>query len=141
MEATADAVKGTAGGTANAVTCLPANLPDCCSDALEKRLNPDLFKALCDPQRLTLLAQLATSTEPMTVSEASNCCNVHLSGVSRHLNVLRQAGIVDAQKHGREVRYQLNGQLLVTTLRGLADALEECCTAVGCCGYPKTDSD
>jgi ArsR family transcriptional regulator, arsenate/arsenite/antimonite-responsive transcriptional repressor len=118
------------------------NLPDCCSDALEKHLNADLFKALCDPQRLTLLAQLATSTEPVTVSEASNCCNVHLSGVSRHLNVLRQAGVVDAEKHGREVRYRLNGQLLVRTLRGLADAIEECCTAVGCCGFPtKSDSN
>ena len=123
---------------------LPTNLqtsfPECCSAALEKHLNPDLFKALCDPQRLTLLAQLATSAEPVTVSEASNCCNVHLSGVSRHLNVLRQAGIVEAEKNGREVRYRLNGQLLVRTLRGLADALEECCTAVGCCGFPKSDS-
>lgn len=119
---------------------LAAKLPAACADALEQHLNPDLFKALCDPQRLTLLAQLATSTEPVTVSEASNCCNVHLSGVSRHLNVLRQAGIVEAEKNGREVRYRLNGQLLVRTLRALADALEECCTAVGCCGFPKNDS-
>ena len=120
---------------------LTKNLPNACSEALEKHLNPDLFKALCDPQRLTLLAQLATSTEPVTVSEASNCCNVHLSGVSRHLNVLRQAGVVEAEKQGREVRYRLNAQLLVRTLRGLADAIEECCTAVGCCGFPsKSDS-
>lgn len=128
-------------GTTGSATCLPANMPNCCSDALEKHLNPELFKALCDPQRLTLLAQLATSTEPVTVSEASSCCNVHLSGVSRHLNVLRQAGIVEAKKEGREVRYQLNGALLVRTLRGLADALEECCTAVGCCGFPQNNSD
>lgn len=108
-------------------------LPEACTDALAEHLRPEVFKALADPRRLALLAQLATSPTPITVGEASGCCNVHLSGVSRHLSILKQAGIVSAEKSGREVAYQLNAATLTGVLRGLADAIEQCCTAVGCC--------
>jgi DNA-binding transcriptional ArsR family regulator len=101
-------------------------LPDACKAALEKYLNPELFKALCDPRRLALLARLAVEPEPMTVSRAAECCGGHLSGVSRHLSILKRAGIVAATKRGREVSYQLECATLVGTLRGLADAIEAC---------------
>jgi DNA-binding transcriptional ArsR family regulator len=113
-----------------------ANLPAACAAALERHLKPELFKALCDPRRLALLAELAVAPQPTTVSDAASCCGVHLSGVSRHLSILRDAGVVTATKHGREVAYQVNFREVVATLRGLADALEDCCTTVGCCGAP-----
>lgn len=113
-----------------------ANLPAACADALARHLKPELFKALCDPRRLTLVAQLAMSPEPTTVSDAASCCGVHISGVSRHLAILRDAGVLTALKRGREVVYQVNFRELVATLRGLADALEDCCTTVGCCEAP-----
>ena len=62
----------------------------------------------------------------MTVTEAAECCGVHLSGVSRHLAVLRNAGIVEARKHGREVRYSLDCGALALLLRDLADSLDRC---------------
>lgn len=114
-------------------------LPERCRDALVTHLDPDLFKALCDPKRLALLTRLAVAEEPMTVSQIATSSDVHLSGVSRHLHLLRQAGVLTADKDGREVRYQLNGQVLIGALRGLADALEDCCTAVGCCGFKKKE--
>lgn len=103
-------------------------LPDACRAALERYLDPELFKALCDPRRLALLARLAVEAEPMTVSRAADCCGVHLSGVSRHLSILKRAGVVTATKQGREVSYQLDCASLVGTLRGLADAIEACAT-------------
>jgi DNA-binding transcriptional ArsR family regulator len=109
-------------------------LPQACTDALADHLRPELFRALCDPNRLALLAGLAVAPEPLTVSEAAKCCDVHLSVVSRHLALLREAGIVEAEKVGREVSYRLNFRELVATLRGLADAIEQCCTTSGCCG-------
>ena len=108
-------------------------LPAECTDALARHLRPDLFKALCDPKRLALLAELAVSAEPLTVSDASACCDVHLSGASRHLAMLREAGVVVAEKTGREVRYRLDVGAVVGALRGLADALEDCCGTQGCC--------
>ena len=104
----------------------PTGLPPVCSEALENRLEPELFRALCDPVRLALVAQLAASPRPLTVTEASECCGIHFSGVSRHLALLRRAGVVHAEKSGREVHYRIDVSALASTLRGVADALEHC---------------
>lgn len=55
------------------------------------------------------------------------CCSVDLSVVSRHLRVLRDAGVVEARKQGKEVFYRVRSTALAGILRGLADALEEAC--------------
>jgi len=99
---------------------------DCSSD-LEALLDPALFKALGDPNRVALVAHLGQSGRPTTVTEAAECCPVDLSVVSRHLAVLRQAGVVQAEKRGREVHYTVSHHSLAATLRSLADALEACC--------------
>ena len=111
-------------------------LPNPCSALLAAHLRPGLFRALCDANRLALLAQIAVAPAGLTVTEASRCCGVHLSGVSRHLSLLRAAGVVTAHKSGREVTYRLAGTELVAALRGLADALETCCTTSDCCSPP-----
>lgn len=103
-----------------------AGFPKACTDALEAHLDADMFKALCDPSRLVLVARLATSADAMNVSDASACCGVHISGTSRHLSLLKAAGIVAAEKRGREVFYRLRTKHLVSMLRGLADCLETC---------------
>ncbi len=101
-------------------------LPSPCRTALDESLEPELFQALCDPVRLSLVAHLAASGRALTVTEASQCCGIHFSGVSRHLALLKRAGVVRAEKHGREVHYRLEVGALTSTLRGLADALEAC---------------
>jgi len=104
-----------------------ADLPAACLTALADHLQADFFQALCDPVRLSLVAHLAASDRPLTVTEASECCGIHFSGVSRHLALLKRAGVVRAEKRGRETHYQLELSALVSTLRGVADALEACC--------------
>ena len=98
----------------------------CCPD-LEAFIDPGLFKALGDPNRVALLAGIGRMRRPTTVSEAAACCPVDLSVVSRHLAVLRRAGVVESAKSGREVRYTLSPATLAASLRSLADALEACC--------------
>jgi DNA-binding transcriptional ArsR family regulator len=95
---------------------------------LETYLRPDFFRALADPTRLAVLARLACAKGPLTVTEVAGCCGVHLSGVSRHLAALHAAGIVRVERAGREALYRLDAKALADTLRGFADALEECCT-------------
>jgi ArsR family transcriptional regulator len=104
-----------------------ASMPKRCIAALEAQLDPTVFRALGDPQRLALLARIATAPQPLTVTEASQCCGIHLSGASRHLAQLRDAGVLVGSKSGREVVYRVNVRALAQTLRGLADALEQCC--------------
>ena len=94
---------------------------------VSKLLEPRFFKALCDPNRLTLLAQLAQRCAPCTVSEIASCCPVNISVVSRHLAMLREAGILKSEKRAKEVYYSVSYKELVATLRELADAIDGCC--------------
>lgn len=99
---------------------------DCCS-GIRELLVPGFFKALGDPNRLDILARLAEAGEPQKVSQVAGCCVIDLSVVSRHLAVLRDAGILDCQKKGKEVFYAVRASALAGTLRRLADAIEACC--------------
>lgn len=90
-------------------------------------LSPQFFKALCDPTRLSILGDVAQQDEPTTVSHIAACCDIDLSVVSRHLATLRDAGILKAEKRGKEVHYSLRTDDVVGRLRALADALEACC--------------
>jgi DNA-binding transcriptional ArsR family regulator len=120
-----------------AQTCsFPDTTSSCCD--LTHWLEPRLFRALSDPNRLLLLVQLATSPQPRTVSELDTCCAVDLSVVSRHLAILRDAGVVTAEKRGRQVFYSARCQPVAELLHGLARALETC--AAKCCATKETSS-
>lgn len=99
---------------------------DCCS-GLASLLSPRLFKALGDPKRLSLLVRLAAKRGPCTVSEVAGGSGVDLSVVSRHLAVLREAGIIGCVKRGKEVWCTVQTAAVAQLLRELADALDACC--------------
>lgn len=98
---------------------------------IDGALKPELFKALCDPTRVGLLACLAKCGRPCTVGEIAECCAVSLSVVSRHLATLEQAGVLESMKKGRTVWYSVRFGTLVGTLRSIADAIESCCPSDG----------
>ena len=98
-----------------------------CAESLQKLLLPPFFRALGDPTRIALLLHLARQGGPRTVGQTSCCCPVDLSVVSRHLATLREAGILRAEKDGREVYYSVRYPELTRSLRALADAIEACC--------------
>lgn len=104
-----------------------------CSAPVDDLLDPELFKALCDPTRLRMAACLMKCGRACSVTEIAACCHVDLSVISRHLRVLARAGVVDAVKRGREVYYAVRFQHLIGVLRSLADAVEQCCPEPGGC--------
>ena len=101
-------------------------LTKCCQNLLEG-FSPKLFKALGDQNRIVILSSLAEACEPLTVSEVATCCPTDLSVVSRHLGMLRDAGIVEAEKRGRQVFYRVRYSELASALRQMADAIDACC--------------
>jgi len=112
-----------------------------CCGPIDELLDPELFKALGDPTRSTLVACLAKCGRPCSVTEVAECCAVDLSVVSRHLALMARAGVLESVKEGRTVHYRVRFEALVITLRKLADAFESCCPeAAGrgrgrkCCG-------
>lgn len=102
----------------------------CCQE-LASLLSPRFFKALCDPNRLLILCRLGECRAPRTVSQLAACCPVDVSVVSRHLAMLRDVGILKAEKRGKEVSYSLRSAALAHTLRAIADAVEACCPGDG----------
>ena len=102
----------------------------CCQD-LADLLDPRFFKALCDPNRIGILVRLAHCARPCTVTGIAECCPVDISVVSRHLGILRDAGIVASERRGKEVFYTLRYPDLAASLHSIADAMEACCLAEG----------
>src|SRR5262249_32435904 len=63
-----------------------------------------VFAALADPTRRRLLDQLS-SDGPLTATELAGSYPVSRQAVVKHLSALAAAGLLDAERHGREVRY------------------------------------
>lgn len=78
------------------------------------------FKALCEPNRLCILAWLSKHSEPQSVKAVASCCEVDLSVVSRHLSLMRDAGILESERRGKEVCYSIKRQIVSETLRSIA---------------------
>ena len=66
-----------------------------------------VFKALADPTRRFLLDLLFTR-EARTLTELESEVEMTRFGVSKHLKVLEEAGLVVARREGREKRHYLN---------------------------------
>ncbi|MCG8672775.1 MAG: metalloregulator ArsR/SmtB family transcription factor [Pseudomonadales bacterium] len=103
------------------------NQQDCCSSTINEMFDSQFFKALADGSRLAVLMQLAAIGNEKTVTEIAACCPQSISVVSRHLKMLKESGILSAQKHGKEVVYRFENKEVANQLRRLADAVENCC--------------
>jgi DNA-binding transcriptional ArsR family regulator len=64
-----------------------------------------VFAALADPTRRALLRSIS-SGEANTPTELAALLPVTRQAVSKHLALLEQARLVDAERSGREVRFQ-----------------------------------
>jgi DNA-binding transcriptional ArsR family regulator len=69
-------------------------------------LQAEVLKTLAHPRRLEILHRLAEG--PVEVGRLAGDLGLSQPNVSQHLAVLRGAGVVDAERTGREVRYRLS---------------------------------
>ena len=69
------------------------------------RLQADVLKVLASPARLEILHRLADG--PLEVGRIAEVIGASQPNASQHLAVLRAAGLVEAVRHGREIRYGL----------------------------------
>jgi ArsR family transcriptional regulator, arsenate/arsenite/antimonite-responsive transcriptional repressor len=77
------------------------------------------FKALSDPTRRRILALL--SERERTVGELVTEFDISQPAVSRHLGVLRAAGLVRAERQGQNVVYALDTTVLQDVMRVMMD--------------------
>ncbi len=69
-------------------------------------IQAEVFTALADPMRRALLSELAENS-PRTATQFSGSYPITRQGILKHLNVLRDAGLVAVHQKGREKRYSL----------------------------------
>jgi DNA-binding transcriptional ArsR family regulator len=68
-------------------------------------LQAEVLKTLASPRRIEILHALARG--PLEVGRLAEAIGASQPNVSQHLALLRGAGIVEAERDGREVRYRL----------------------------------
>lgn len=79
-----------------------------------------VFKALSDPTRRRVLQLLRSGS--MTAGDLAAYFSVSGPTMSAHFAVLREAGLVEADKQGRTIHYILNLSVLEDALLGFAQA-------------------
>ena len=67
---------------------------------------PDAFRALADPTRREILRLLRDG--PKSSGEIAEHFNSSWPTVSRHLAVLRDAGLILSERSGQQIVYELN---------------------------------
>ena len=69
------------------------------------RIQADVLKTLSNPKRLEIVHLLAGG--PREVGKLAEELGISQPNVSQHLAIMRSAGVVEAERDGREVRYRL----------------------------------
>jgi ArsR family transcriptional regulator len=85
-------------------------------------LQAEVLKTLASPRRLEILHRLAD--EPLEVGRLAAELGLSQPNVSQHLSVLRTAGMVEAERDGREVRYRLSDPDVMTACGIMRAVLE-----------------
>ena len=76
-----------------------------------RNLTLDAFRALADPVRLELLARVA-AYGPLCVCHLEEQLPYSQSRISKHLGMLRRAGLVSARREGAWVYYSTSEEML-----------------------------
>ncbi|HOC01086.1 MAG TPA: metalloregulator ArsR/SmtB family transcription factor [Verrucomicrobiota bacterium] len=82
-----------------------------------------VFKALAHPGRLLMLDELSRGER--CVCELAALVGSEMPTVSRHLSVLRNAGIVDDEKRGAQVFYRLVTPCVMNLFQCVASVREQ----------------
>jgi DNA-binding transcriptional ArsR family regulator len=92
-------------------------------------LQADVLRTLASPRRLEILHALARG--PIEVGRLAEAIGASQPNVSQHLAVLRSAGIVEAERDGREVRYRLVDADVMVACGIMRSVLERRLTRLG----------
>src|SRR5215218_6747759 len=86
-------------------------------------IDPDvrLLQALADPTRLAIVRELS-GTDAVCACDFTDCCSVSQPTVSHHLRILKEAGVIQAERRGTSIFYRLLPSA-AERLRGLASEL------------------
>jgi ArsR family transcriptional regulator len=91
------------------------------SDELLQRI-AEVLKAMADPTRLKILHSL--HEDELCVSDILEIVGGSQANVSKHLSVLKRAGLVESRRDGLNVFYRISDEGVFTICRNVCDSLE-----------------
>jgi len=80
----------------------------------QAKIKADILKALAHPVRIILVDAL--SRKDMCVGDMNTLVNVDQSSVSRHLSILKKAGIVSERRDGMRVIHHLETPCILNAI-------------------------
>ena len=83
----------------------------------------DLWEAVADPTRRKLL-DLLVARGHATATTLTADMPVSRQAISKHLSLLQRVGLIDAQRQGREVRYQVREARLAEATGALSQVAD-----------------
>ena len=81
--------------------------PPACIPHMDLGSEAELFKALGDPHRLTILAALDRAKHEVCVCDFTDALPLNQPTVSHHLRILREAGLITGRRRGTWVYYRV----------------------------------
>jgi len=99
-------------------------------------LHARVCKAIADPKRLLLINEMRDG--PQTVGDLSEAIGISRSNASQHLAVLRDRGLVRAQRTGSNVYYSLRSPKIVQAVDLLREFLADDLAERGALGSAAT---
>ena len=104
---------------------LPVSLAAMVSITEKIRLSDKQFaqiaRALAEPRRLEILRQIGAATESMQSSALLQCHQVSAATMSHHTKELESAGLIEAVKEGKFIRFTIQRPVLNAYLEQLSE--------------------
>ena len=85
-------------------------------------MQASVLRMLAHPRRLEMLHLLADG--PMEVGRIAQTLGISQPNASQHLALLRSSGLVEIERNGREIRYQLTDPEVMVACSVMAGFLE-----------------
>jgi len=85
-------------------------------------MQADVLRALAHPRRLQIMHRLADG--PVEVGSLAAELGMSQPNASQHLAVMRAAGVVEAERVGREVRYRISDPDVIVACQTMRRVLE-----------------
>jgi len=104
--------------------------PQNAMEELVKNFDSKFFKTLSEPVRIEILKLLMLNGRS-DIGTISENMPQDRSVISRHLNLMREVGILKCEKKTRHLFYEINGQTFLEKLESITKQIRQCMAA--CC--------
>jgi ArsR family transcriptional regulator len=76
-------------------------------EKMKREKYTEIFKALGEDKRLRMINLLLKSKFPLCVCEIMDCLKENQTNISKHLKILKYAGLVEEKREGKFIMYSI----------------------------------